>query len=90
MALQQLKTLGIAGPAATRSAGIRDPQVGQMRAFYLAWREQKISQTLSGESSNAINFSAIRSISSTISSVISSALSAQFALPWSDYVREAP
>ena len=62
--------------------GFGRANLGQMRAFYLAWPEQKISQTLSGKSSNAIDFSTIRSISSTIS-----VLSAHFALPWSAYVR---
>jgi predicted nuclease of restriction endonuclease-like (RecB) superfamily len=62
--------------------GFGRANLGQMRAFYLAWPEQKISQTLSGESSSAIDFSTIGSISSTIS-----ILSARFALPWSSYVR---
>jgi predicted nuclease of restriction endonuclease-like (RecB) superfamily len=53
-----------------------------MRAFYLAWPEQKISQTLSGKSINAITISAIGGISSTVS-----ALASRFALPWSAYVR---
>jgi hypothetical protein len=53
-----------------------------MRAFYLLWPEQKISRTLSGKSSNDIDFSTIGNISSTIS-----ILSAHFALPWSTYVR---
>jgi len=62
--------------------GFGRANLGQMRAFYLAWPEQKISQTLSGKSSNAIDFSTIGGTSSTIS-----ALSAHFALPWSAYVR---
>jgi predicted nuclease of restriction endonuclease-like (RecB) superfamily len=62
--------------------GFGRANLGQMRAFYLAWSEQKISQTLSGKSSNAIDFSTIGGTSSTIS-----ALSAYFALPWSAYVR---
>jgi predicted nuclease of restriction endonuclease-like (RecB) superfamily len=62
--------------------GFGRANLGQMRAFYLAWSEQKISQTLSGKSSNVIDFSTIGSISSTIS-----VLSAHFALPWSAYVR---
>jgi len=62
--------------------GFGRANLGQMRAFYLAWPEQKISQTLSGKSSNAIDFITIGSISSTMS-----ILSAHFALPWSAYVR---
>jgi predicted nuclease of restriction endonuclease-like (RecB) superfamily len=62
--------------------GFGRANLGQMRAFYLAWPEQKISQTLSGKSSNAIDFSTISGTSSTIST-----LSAHFALPWSAYVR---
>ena len=56
--------------------GFGRANLGQMRAFYLAWPEQKISQTLSGKSSNAIDFRTIGRISSTIS-----ILSAHFALP---------
>jgi predicted nuclease of restriction endonuclease-like (RecB) superfamily len=62
--------------------GFGRANLGQMRAFYLAWPEQKISQTPSGKSSNIIDFRTISSISSTIS-----ILSAHFALPWSAYVR---
>jgi DUF1016 N-terminal domain len=62
--------------------GFGRANLGQMRAFYLAWPEQKISQTLSGKSSNIIDFITIDGISSTIT-----ILSARFALPWSAYVR---
>jgi predicted nuclease of restriction endonuclease-like (RecB) superfamily len=62
--------------------GFGRANLGQMRAFYLAWPEQKISQTLSGKSINAIKISAIDNISSTVS-----ALASRFALPWSAYVR---
>jgi predicted nuclease of restriction endonuclease-like (RecB) superfamily len=54
----------------------------QMRAFYLAWPEEQILQTPSGESGNHICFNDITSISSTVS-----ALAPRFALPWSAYVR---
>ncbi len=62
--------------------GFGRANLGQMRAFYLAWPEQKISQTLSGKSSNTIDFNTMGGVSSTIS-----ILSARFALPWSAYVR---
>jgi predicted nuclease of restriction endonuclease-like (RecB) superfamily len=62
--------------------GFGRANLGQMRAFYLGWPEQKISQTVSGKSSNAIDFSAIDETASAIST-----LSAHFALPWSAYVR---
>jgi len=54
----------------------------QMRAFYLAWPEQKIHQTMSGESSKPLLFNAIEESPSSIA-----ALSTAFALPWSAYVR---
>jgi predicted nuclease of restriction endonuclease-like (RecB) superfamily len=54
----------------------------QMRAFYRAWPESQILQSVSGESSNANDFNIIEGNSSTIST-----LAARFALPWSAYVR---
>lgn len=54
----------------------------QMRAFFLAWPQSKIRQTVSGESSTAIFSNAIEAVSSRID-----ALAAGFPLPWSAYVR---
>ena len=54
----------------------------QMRAFYRAWPQGQILQTLSGESTNSIDSNYIESDSLTIS-----ALASHFALPWSAYVR---
>ena len=69
-------------PPGQFSRGFGRANLGQRRAFYLAWPEEKISQTLSGKSSNAIYSSTIGSISSSIS-----ILSAHLASPWSGYVR---
>src|ERR1039458_8133838 len=54
----------------------------QMRAFYRAWPESQILQTLSGEFASASDFNTIADNSSTIS-----ILASRFALPWSAYVR---
>jgi predicted nuclease of restriction endonuclease-like (RecB) superfamily len=54
----------------------------QMRAFYLAWPEQKIRQTVSGESSKPLVFRGIDAPPSRVA-----ALSTAFPLPWSVYVR---
>jgi len=54
----------------------------QMRAFYRAWPQGQILQTLSGESTNSIDSNYIESDSLTIA-----ALASHFALPWSAYVR---
>ena len=54
----------------------------QMRAFYRAWPEAKILQTLSGESTSRIAPDHIEGDSSTVL-----ALASRFPLPWSDYVR---
>jgi predicted nuclease of restriction endonuclease-like (RecB) superfamily len=54
----------------------------QMRAFYRAWPESQILQTLSGGFVSAIDFNTIGGTSSTIS-----ILASRFALPWSAYVR---
>src|SRR5581483_4880474 len=62
--------------------GFGRANLGQMRAFYLAWPELQISQTLSGESSSSNDFNVIGGTSSTIST-----LAGSFALPWSAYVR---
>jgi predicted nuclease of restriction endonuclease-like (RecB) superfamily len=53
-----------------------------MRAFYLAWPEAQILQTLSGEFATGIS---INDISKRPTST--AALAARFALPWSAYVR---
>jgi predicted nuclease of restriction endonuclease-like (RecB) superfamily len=54
----------------------------QMRAFYRAWSETRILQTLSGESLNPIHPNNIEDNSSTVL-----ALASRFPLPWSAYVR---
>jgi predicted nuclease of restriction endonuclease-like (RecB) superfamily len=54
----------------------------QMRAFYLAWPEQKIRQTVSGKSSKPLSVNEIEAPSPSIV-----ALSTAFPLPWSAYVR---
>jgi predicted nuclease of restriction endonuclease-like (RecB) superfamily len=54
----------------------------QMRAFYRAWPETQILQTVSGEFASASGFNAIAGNSSTMS-----ALASHFQLPWSAYVR---
>ncbi len=54
----------------------------QMRAFFRAWPEPQIRQTLSGEFATANSFNAIEGISS-----ITSVLTDRFTLPWSAYVR---
>ena len=54
----------------------------QMRAFYLAWPQGQILQTLSGESKNSIGPSHIEGDPLTIAAVAS-----RFGLPWSAYVR---
>jgi len=53
-----------------------------MRAFYRAWPESQILQTVSGEFSSASDFNIIAGNSSTILT-----LASRFALPWSAYVR---
>jgi hypothetical protein len=62
--------------------GFGRANLGQMRAFYLAWPEPQILQTLSGKSSSTNDFSGIGDIFSTIS-----ILAARFPLPWSASVR---
>jgi predicted nuclease of restriction endonuclease-like (RecB) superfamily len=54
----------------------------QMRAFYLAWPQGQILQTVSGESKNSINISHIQGDPLALAAVAS-----HFALPWSAYVR---
>jgi hypothetical protein len=54
----------------------------QMRAFYRAWPEAKILQTLSGESISPIDCD---NIAGNYSKVL--ALASRFVLPWSAYVR---
>ncbi|MFZ0800145.1 MAG: PDDEXK nuclease domain-containing protein [Terriglobales bacterium] len=54
----------------------------QMRAFYLAWPQGQILQTLSGESKNSIDPNHIEAEPLTLAAVAS-----HFALPWSAYVR---
>lgn len=53
-----------------------------MRAFYLTRPEQKIRQTVSGESTSLLFSNTIDSIPSSIAS-----LASRFPLPWSAYVR---
>ncbi len=54
----------------------------QMRAFYLAWPQGQILQTLSGESKNSIAPNHIKGDPLTLPTIAS-----HFALPWSAYVR---
>jgi len=54
----------------------------QMRAFYLAWPQGQILQTLSGESKNSIDPNDIQGDLLTLAAAAS-----HFALPWSAYVR---
>jgi predicted nuclease of restriction endonuclease-like (RecB) superfamily len=54
----------------------------QMRAFYSAWPDPQIRQTLSGEFANPNDFNAMGVVSST-----TSIFATRFALPWSAYVR---
>ena len=54
----------------------------QMRAFYRAWPESQILQTVSGESANPNDFHTIEAHSSNLST-----LASRFRLPWSAYVR---
>jgi predicted nuclease of restriction endonuclease-like (RecB) superfamily len=54
----------------------------QMRAFYRAWPDPKILQTLSGESASPSDLNDIKRSSSTVL-----ALASRFPLPWSAYVR---
>jgi predicted nuclease of restriction endonuclease-like (RecB) superfamily len=54
----------------------------QMRAFYRAWPDPKILQTLSGESASPSDLNDIEKNSSTVL-----ALASRFPLPWSAYVR---
>ena len=53
-----------------------------MRAFYRAWPETKILQTLSGESLSPVDSNNIEDDSSALL-----ALASRFPLPWSAYVR---
>lgn len=63
-----------------RGFGARN--LAQMRSFYLAWPQGKISQTLSAKSPAPILFNEIHGQSSAIQT-----LAKQFPLPWSAYVR---
>jgi hypothetical protein len=54
----------------------------QMRAFYRAWPESQIRQTLSGEFATSNNINALDGTTAAIST-----LAPRFALPWSAYVR---
>jgi predicted nuclease of restriction endonuclease-like (RecB) superfamily len=54
----------------------------QMRAFYRAWPEPQIRQTLSGEFEKAFNINTLKGAAAVVSP-----LAARFALPWSAYVR---
>jgi predicted nuclease of restriction endonuclease-like (RecB) superfamily len=62
--------------------GFKRTNLWQMRAFYLAWPEAQILQTLSGEFATGIS---INDIDRRPTSPI--ALDTRFALPWSAYVR---
>jgi predicted nuclease of restriction endonuclease-like (RecB) superfamily len=62
--------------------GFKRANLWQMRAFYLAWPNAQILQTLSGESATGISINDIEKRPTT-----TAALAARFALPWSAYVR---
>jgi len=62
--------------------GFKRTNLWQMRAFYLAWPEAQILQTLSGEFATGIS---INDISKRPTST--AVLAARFSLPWSAYVR---
>jgi predicted nuclease of restriction endonuclease-like (RecB) superfamily len=62
--------------------GFKRTNLWQMRAFYLAWPEAQILQTLSGEFAISISFNDIEKHPTS-----TAALAARFALPWSAYVR---
>jgi predicted nuclease of restriction endonuclease-like (RecB) superfamily len=62
--------------------GFKRTNLWQMRAFYLAWPEAQILQTLSGEFAIGISFNDIEKRPTS-----TAALAARFALPWSAYVR---
>ena len=62
--------------------GFKRTNLWQMRAFYLAWPEAQILQTLSGEFAISISFNDIEKRPTS-----TAALAARFALPWSAYVR---
>jgi predicted nuclease of restriction endonuclease-like (RecB) superfamily len=62
--------------------GFKRSNLWQMRAFYLAWPDEQILQTLSGESTTSI---AINDMANSPTPILASA--ARFPLPWSAYVR---
>lgn len=62
--------------------GFGQTNLKQMRAFYRAWPEPQIRQTLSDEFAMASNINASDSASSSIL-----VLTNRFTLPWSAYVR---
>ena len=62
--------------------GFKRTNLWQMRAFYLAWPEAQILQTLSGEFATGISINDIEKHPTS-----PTALAARFALPWSAYVR---
>jgi predicted nuclease of restriction endonuclease-like (RecB) superfamily len=62
--------------------GFKRTNLWQMRAFYLAWPEAQILQTLSGESSTGISINDIEKHPTS-----TAALATCFTLPWSAYVR---
>jgi predicted nuclease of restriction endonuclease-like (RecB) superfamily len=62
--------------------GLGKANLWQMRAFYRTWPEQKILQTVSGESATRIISSDIGATSSSIVALVE-----RFPLPWSAYVR---
>ena len=62
--------------------GFSRQNLQQMRQFYLAWPEQQIRQTLSGESAASGNLKTVSGHASDLS-----VLAQAFPLPWSAYVR---
>src|ERR1039458_5202383 len=62
--------------------GLGRANVWQMRAFYRAWPEAKILQTLSGESTSPVDPNNTEGDSSKVLTV-----ACRFVLPWSAYVR---
>ena len=62
--------------------GFKRANLWQMRAFYLAWPNAQILQTLSGESATGISINDIEKRPTT-----TAAFAARFTLPWSAYVR---
>jgi predicted nuclease of restriction endonuclease-like (RecB) superfamily len=62
--------------------GFGNANLWKMRAFYLAWPDERILSTLSRESGNPSSVNDLRTLS-----LSTSRLANQFPLPWSAYVR---